>query len=230
MKVRVKAFATAADALGGHDLEVEVEPDSSIGELLELLCRRSPELGRIRERLAVAVDGALTDVGARLEPGQEIALLPPVSGGDRRIGLLVRRPLRLDELSPSEDAQSGAEVLFVGRVRSRASGRTVTSITYEAYETMAADRLDRICRELGRDGAEVRIIHRLGSVAAGEPSVVISARSRHRLEAFEACREALERLKRETPIWKKELYEDGSFAWREEEPLSAPVGAPSSIA
>ena len=104
----------------------------------------------------------------------------------------------------------------------------MTKITYQGYETMAETRLQAICHELSQSGVRLRIVHRLGEVLAGELSVAIAARAPHRREAFDACTQALERLKREAPIWKLEHYDDGSLAWREEEPLSADADAPSS--
>lgn len=226
MKIRILAFATAADALGDRELELELDEGVSVRELLDLLEKRAPRLAPIRERLAVAVDGRLVGSTATLADAQEVALLPPVSGGDAEPAVqLVSRPIDPGELSAS-DPQSGAEVVFLGRVRRSSQGRTVTRIDYQGYESMAENRLATICRDLSRSGVRLRIIHRLGEVPVGELSVAIAARAPHRLEAFEACSEALERLKRETPIWKLEHYEDGSAAWREEEALS--TGSPSS--
>jgi molybdopterin synthase catalytic subunit len=98
----------------------------------------------------------------------------------------------------------------------------VARLTYTAYRPMALAALERIVRELEMTGeARVAVVHRLGEVPVGEPSVVIAAASAHRRAAYEASREALERLKREVPIWKREHYADGEAAWREEEPLVA---------
>ncbi len=221
MRIRVLAFATAADALGCRELELELEDGATVGRLLARLEDDAPGLGPIRERLAVAVNGKLVGPETTLEDSDEVALLPPVSGGDPRPAVqLVCRPIEAGEVSLA-DFGCGAEVVFLGRVRDQSKGRGVTKITYQGYEAMAEARLLTICRELSGNGTQLRIIHRLGDVAVGELSVAIAARAPHRKQAFAACSEALERLKRETPIWKLEHYDDGSLSWREEEPLSS---------
>lgn len=227
MKIRVLAFASAADALESRALELELDEGLTVGELLTRLEARSPALAPLRDRLAVAVDGKLSGPDDRIGPDAEVALLPPVSGGDRTPAVqLVARPIEPGELATS-DSSCGAEVLFLGRVRDHSQGRTVTGITYEGYEPMAEKRLEAIADDLSKAGVRLRIIHRLGDVPAGELSVAIAAQAPHRAAAFDACREALERLKRETPIWKLERYDDGSAAWREEESLS-PAGQTST--
>lgn len=119
--------------------------------------------------------------------------------------------------------ENGALVAFVGTVRDRQQSRPVVEITYSAYRPLAETVLARIERELETEhpGLRLRIVHRLGSVAAGEPSVAILAASPHRAAAYAASRRALERLKTEAPIWKRERYADGDSRWREEEPLQA---------
>jgi molybdopterin synthase catalytic subunit len=115
----------------------------------------------------------------------------------------------------------GAVVLFLGNARDHHRGRAVTHLAYDAYRPMAEARLERIVAELSDPDAEVavEIVHRLGEVPAGESSVAIAVASPHRAAAYEASRVALERLKKEVPIWKLEHYADGAAAWREEEPL-----------
>jgi molybdopterin synthase catalytic subunit len=123
----------------------------------------------------------------------------------------------------------GAAVVFVGSVRDHHAGRAVVGIDYSAYEAMAERTLATIELELAAtvDGLAVRIVHRLGALAAGETSIVIAAAAPRRDAAFDAARRALERVKSEAPIWKLERYADGSAAWREEEPLP-PAGASAS--
>ncbi|MCP4201947.1 MAG: molybdenum cofactor biosynthesis protein MoaE [bacterium] len=229
MKVRVLAFATAADALGSRELELDVEEGTTVGKLLARLEVEAPGLGPLRDRLAVAVNGELAPPETTLTDSAEVALLPPVSGGDTTPVRLVSRPIDASEVS-IPDPTCGAEVLFLGRVRNHSRGRGVTKITYQGYRAMAEARLLAICRDLSREGTQLRIVHRLGDVPVGELSVAIAARAPHRSEAFAACAQALERLKRETPIWKLEHYDDGSLAWREEEPLAAGTGRPASSA
>lgn len=114
----------------------------------------------------------------------------------------------------------GALVLFAGTVRDRHAGRTVRGITYSGYAAMAETVLQRIEAELGdKHGARVRVVHRLGALAVGEVSILIAVGAPRRDAAYAASREALERVKAEAPIWKREHYEDGDSAWREEEAL-----------
>lgn len=115
----------------------------------------------------------------------------------------------------------GAVVLFLGTARDHHRGRAVTLLAYDAYRPMAEERLARIVAELSDPDQEiaVEIVHRLGEVPAGEASVAIAAASPHRAAAYDASRLALERLKKEVPIWKRESYADGGSVWREEEPL-----------
>lgn len=235
MKIRVLAFATAAEALGGREHEVTLDEGATVEQLLTSLEANAVGLEALRSRIAVAVNSELAGPETVLAEGDEVALLPPVSGGDRvPAARLVTGPISADDVSHS-DPGCGAEVVFLGRVRNHAGRdhseqRAVTKITYQGYESMAQRRLLRICRELSRGGVEVEIVHRLGDVVVGEASVAIAARAPHRAEAFAACSEALERLKREAPIWKLEHYDDGSLAWREEEPLAVETGKPSASA
>ncbi|MGH9380461.1 MAG: molybdenum cofactor biosynthesis protein MoaE [Thermoanaerobaculia bacterium] len=137
---------------------------------------------------------------------------------------LTREPLEPDSLlAEVTDVSHGGVVSFVGVVRDNHGGRRVTGIEYTAYEPLAEPTLVRIEEEVGAGHrARVRIRHRLGDLVVGEASVAIAASAAHREAAFAACRETLERLKREAPIWKRERYADGSSAWREEEPINAP--------
>lgn len=121
-----------------------------------------------------------------------------------------------------ENDGAGAVVLFIGNVRNHHQGRTVEAITYTAYRTMAQERLGRIVEELGSDTLRLAIHHRIGRLEVGAASVAIATSSPHRQEAYAASRRALERLKAEVPIWKKEHYVGGESAWREEETLVAP--------
>jgi molybdopterin synthase catalytic subunit/molybdopterin converting factor small subunit len=220
MKVRILAFASAGDALGATELEMELPDGSRVADLRARLDRDHPALGPLWPRLAVAVDGRIAGRDALLSDGVEVALLPPVSGGSGRTGL-VDGPIDLDAAVRSvEDPGFGAVVTFLGTVRNHHAGRAVRKLTYTAYRRMAADVLARIASELEAAApVRVAIVHRLGEVPVGEPSVVIAVGSAHRAAAYEASRAALERLKAEVPIWKREHYAEGEAVWREEEPL-----------
>ena len=222
------SFATALDAVGRAETEVELRDGSTIADLVERLTAAHPGLESLWPRLAIAVDGEVAgDRVAPLHDGAEVALLPPVSGGSCGAGAGRLRDGAVDADTVSavrasvEDAGKGAVVVFVGNVRSSFGGRPVERITYSAYPAMAERRLDRIVRELeaAEPGTRVEVVHGLGTLEVGDASVVIATASAHRRQAYDANRLALERLKAEVPIWKREHYADGKSRWREEEPL-----------
>ena len=222
MKLRVLAFASAAEAIGASSTEIEIAAESSVADLRRHLQTQFPELGGLWERLAIAVDGELAQSSTPLRDGAEVALLPPVSGGlpEGRTHLTQAALDPKTVIAEVSDASRGAVLLFLGAVRDNHRGRAVSRLTYEAYDTMAEKVLRAIEADAGAKGVALRIVHRLGDVPAGEASVVIAAASPHRAAAYEASREALERLKREAPIWKREHYAGGEAVWREEEPLT----------
>ncbi len=233
MKVRIVAFATAGEILGRRPVEIELPDGSRVADLKRRILARYPSLKPLWPRLAVAVDGELSRADRELVEGAEVALLPPVSGGcgppgtirpksGRSQTALVDGPIDVAAVeSGIADPSCGAVLLFVGTVRDSHTDRAVAGLTYSAYRTMAEKVLDRIVGDLeaAGDGLRVAIVHRLGEVSVGEASVVIATASPHRHAAYEASRSALERLKREVPIWKRERYADGDAVWREEESL-----------
>lgn len=222
------SFATASDAVGSAQTERRLPDGSTIADLVECLTAAHPDLEQLWPRLAIAVDGEVAgDRGAPLHDGAEVALLPPVSGGSHgtvhsrlRDGAVDADTVALVRTSV-EDSGKGAVVVFVGNVRNSFGGRSVERITYSAYPAMAERRLERIVRELeaAEPGTRVEIVHGLGTLEVGDASVVIAAAAAHRRQAYDTNRLALERLKAEVPIWKREHYTGGQSAWREEEPL-----------
>lgn len=223
MRIRLLAFATAKEALGHGELDFEVPDGTTVSDLADLLRPAYPDLASIWSRLAIAVDGDLAQPQTPLQENSEVALLPPVSGGapEARTSL-VEEVIDVPRLAGEASHPScGAVVLFVGTVRNRHLDRTVVGITYDAYRSMATRKLEAIAVDLesSYETLRVRIIHRLGQIPTGEASVAIAVASPHRAESYAASREALERLKREVPIWKREHYADGPAVWREEEPL-----------
>jgi molybdopterin synthase catalytic subunit len=223
MRIRLLAFASAADALGPESW-LELPAAATVADLKVRLAGEHPAFAALWPRLAVAVDGELAGDGTPLRDGAEVALLPPVSGGaPRATTRLVDDPLDVAAaLAAVAGADCGAVVLFVGTVRDHHQGRAVSGLTYAAYRPLAETRLAAIAAELAVEhDARLAIFHRLGELQPGEASVVIAAAAAHRAAAYAANRAGLERLKREVPIWKREHYADGSARWREEEPLSA---------
>jgi MoaE-MoaD fusion protein len=233
MKIRLLAFATAADALGTGERDLEIPEGSRISDLRARLDQDHPRMIPLWPRLAVAMDGRIVPPDTPLEDGAEVALLPPVSGGtDEPLAELTDGPIDTGRtvaavLGPCR----GAVVIFLGTVRDHHAGRPVEKLTYSAYRNMAQEGLRRIVADLeaGSENLRAAIVHRLGEVPVGEPSVVIAIASPHRAAAYDASRAALERLKTEIPIWKREHYADGGAEWREVESLvkldSSPVKA-----
>lgn len=225
MKIHLLAFASAGDALGANELELELPDGSRVADLRVRLDRDYPKLAPLWPRLALAVDGRIVSADASLVDGAEVALLPPVSGGtDGSLRAeLVDGPIDTSRVVASvSDPGRGAIVIFLGTVRDHHAGRPVEKLTYSAYRPMALEGLRKIVADLeaSSPGLRAAIVHRLGEVPVGEASVAIAVGSPHRPAAYEASRTALERLKAEIPIWKREHYADGEAAWREEETLA----------
>ncbi len=205
-------------------MELELAEGSRVSDLRTRLDSDHPKIIPLWTRLAVAVDGRIVSPEEPLREGVEVALLPPVSGGSGEPfqAELVDGPIDTERVVAAVSGPSrGAVVVFLGTVRDHHAGRPVEKLTYSAYRIMALEGLRRIVADLEASGKDLRvaIVHRLGEVPVGEPSVVIAVASPHRAAAYEASRTALERLKAEIPIWKREHYADGGAAWREEEPL-----------
>lgn len=235
MRVRLLAFASASEALGAAEIDLDLPDGSGVEDLRDRLASGHPSIGSLWNRLAIAVNGQIVNRRERLHDGDEVALLPPVSGGlieadDPLAKHLVHRPIDVDALSHASLAPDcGAIVSFLGTVRAEFDGRPVAGIHYSAYSSMAEARLETIEAELrqAHEGLRLRIVHRLGELEVGEVSIAILAASPHRDAAYSACREALERVKREVPIWKRERYADGATAWREEHALGEAGSSPT---
>lgn len=224
MKIRLLAFASAGDALGTTETDLEIPDGSRVSDLRERLDRDHPAIVPLWPRLAIAVDGRIVPPDTPLKDGCEVALLPPVSGGSRGLEAdLVDGPIDTGRaVAAVSGPERGAVVVFLGTVRDHHAGRPVEKLTYSAYRPMALEGLRKIVADLeaGAPGLRAVIVHRLGEVPVGEASVVIAIGSPHRAAAYDASRTALERLKAEIPIWKREHYADGAAQWREEEPLA----------
>ncbi|MCX7622949.1 MAG: molybdopterin converting factor subunit 1 [Thermomicrobium sp.] len=211
MRVTVRYFAVVRELLGRERDEHELPEGTTVGELLERLIADQPILDRLRRSMLVMVNRRYARPDQRLSEGDEVALIPPVSGGSERfrVGPDPLDPAAVERLVAHPGA--GTIVTFVGTVREQARGKRVRYLEYEAYAEAAEEAFAQIASEIaGRwPILGVAIHHRTGRLAIGEASVVIAVASAHRAEAFEACRYAIERLKQVAPIWKKEVYEDG---------------------
>lgn len=212
MAVTVLFFAAARDAAGAARELLDPAP-ATVGALRAALSARRPELARILPRCRLAVDQDFAGDGDPLPDGAEVAVVPPVAGGAPCFRL-TEAPLSLDEVVTAVAGPGrGGVVTFTGVVRGETRGRRVLRLEYEAYGPMAERALARIGAEVGAaHGAEVAVVHRVGVLQPGEAAVVIACAAPHRAPAFRACEEVLERLKRDVPIWKREVFEDGE-AW-----------------
>ncbi len=210
MALTVLYFAAAREA-AGTARETVAERPRDVEALRELLLARHPALARVLPRCRIAVNQELAGEGTPLPEGAEVALIPPVSGGAPLFRVL-DRPLALAEAVEAVRAPGrGAVVTFTGDVRGETRGKPVLRLEYEAYVPMAERSLAEIGAALEVEhGAAVAIVHRVGRLAPGEAAVIIACAAPHRAPAFRACEAAIERLKREVPIWKREIFEDGS--------------------
>ena len=211
MRIRVLYFAVLRERLHRSEEAVDVPDASTAGALLDLLADRHDAVRALRNHLQVARNQDIVGLGAVLADGDEVALVPPVSGG-AALAAVRDAPLDLMEVVRAVTHEgAGGIVTFVGIVRRQSRGRTIQRLEYEAYREMADRRLAQIVDELTQrhPGAAVAILHRVGVLSVGDAAVVIAASAPHRAEAFAAARDAIERLKAEVPIWKKEVSTDG---------------------
>jgi len=203
-------FAAARERAGTAQEPVEWE-GGSVRQLLERLASRHPDLRPLLPHLRVAVNQEFQSLDAPVPDRAEVALVPPVAGGSGCFHLS-EAPLELAEVVRAVDGpERGGLVTFTGTVRSETQGRRVRALSYEAYPGMAERAMAAIGQDIeGRwPGSRAAIVHRIGTLLPGDAAVVIAVSAPHRAAAFEGCRHAIERLKADVPIWKKERFEDG---------------------
>lgn len=221
--MRVRLFGAAREAAGTKELDLRLPEGARVADARAILVERLPALVPLSRRLAVSVNRALSRDDAALADGDELALLPPVSGGSGaspRRCTISDRPLDVGAVVARVAGPGmGGIVTFAGAVRDRARDRSIRELEYEAYAEMAEAEMERIAAEAGErwPGSLVAIDHRTGLLAIGELAVVVAAAAPHRAEAFAACRYAIDELKRRVPIWKKEIATDGAY-WVDDHP------------
>jgi MoaE-MoaD fusion protein len=237
MRVQVLLFGVLRDLLSGENQMLELPQGSTVETLLRHYRERVPEIEKLWPTLAVAVNRNYATLACTLSEGDEVALLPPVSGGSdgqeapgpdllitKQAALsvaLVREPIDVPgQVAALKCGDDGAVVVFEGTVRNNTRGRRTLYLTYEAYEEMALRLMQNLAREAmaTRGARSVALIHRLGRLEVGEISVFIAVASAHRAQAFDACRWLIDTLKKTVPIWKKEHFEDGAV-WVDGEPF-----------
>jgi molybdopterin synthase catalytic subunit len=205
MRVRVRLFAALRELAGTSERELELPEGACVADVW----RRMPELGTEPEGLLYALNQEYVKPDRELADGDELAVIPPVSGGAFRL-----TSDRIDlgaVVAEVADDQAGAVATFVGTTRAHSRGRAVEYLEYEAYEGMAEQEMARIAEELKSryDLCAVAVTHRVGRVEIGETSVAIAVSAPHRADALAACKDAIDTLKQTVPLWKKEVYEGG---------------------
>ena len=240
MRVRVLFFGMLKEMAGTSSDTADVAAEASVRDVLHCLETRFPQLKPALASSALAVNQQYASPDTRLSPDDEIALLPPVSGGSdvaagetragqaaksRRYASITRNRIETTRLAEGlKRAEDGASIVFEGIVRNQTRGRKTLYLDYEAYEEMAAQQLELLAEQAIQQFQvrDVAIVHRLGRLEIGETSVLIVVASAHRGPAFDACRWLIDTLKRTVPIWKKEYFEDGAV-WADGEPFPAEI-------
>jgi molybdopterin converting factor subunit 1 len=233
MQVRVLYLGMLKDLAGCEREVVQLRDQGSLAELYADLQRKLPKLQDFRGAIALAVNYEYASGSTVLRDNDEVALIPPVSGGSGDTAAGIRLPLTSPHASlvggPIDAAaiqahikrpEDGAVVTFDGIVRNNSRGRRTLYLDYTSYEPMALCKMEQLAIDaLARFAVrDVRIVHRLGRLQIGETSVYIAVSSAHRAAAFEACRWLIDTLKTTVPIWKKEHFEDGAV-WANGEPF-----------
>lgn len=212
MTVRVLFFASLQNVVGSGEISFELPPGSTCEELFSLLASRYPGLAAYRKVLRVACGEELVPWSHVVSEGDEVALLPPVSGGSGDLIRLSEGEISVDEcLASVRRTDCGAVVLFLGTVRDQTGGQPVDRLDYQAYPGLALKEMERLAAE-ARSRWELgglALWHRHGSLGPGEISVCVAVSSGHRAAAFEAGRWLIDTLKSTVPLWKREVGPGG---------------------
>ena len=227
MQIRVLFFGVLKELVGRSSETIELPEGARVEAVLRHYSRQAPRIEAMLPSLALSVNQEYSRADGVLRAGDEVALLPPVSGGGAVSGTvrnevrIVREPIAAEAVMASlKMPEDGAAVIFDGVVRNNTRGRRTLYLDYEAYEGMALKKMAALAEEArSRFGVrQVALVHRLGRLEIGETSVLIVVASAHRGPAFEACRWIIDTLKKTVPIWKKEYFEDGAV-WADGEPF-----------
>ncbi|MEA2654881.1 MAG: MoaE-MoaD fusion protein [Chloroflexota bacterium] len=215
--VRARLFARLRELAGTDTEGVELPAGSTVAGVFDAVARLHPGLAADRNAVRVALNQEFVDWDAAVADGDEVAFIPPVSGGAHGTGVLFEltsRPLDARRMETAVAHKgAGAICTFTGVVRDSSRGRSVTHLEYEAYAEMATAQMRKIADEIAERWPEARVAmaHRTGRLEIGEPSVVVSVSTPHRAEAIAACKWGIDRLKETVPIWKKEHAGDGTY-------------------
>jgi len=218
VRVQVRLFASYREAAGQGQIELDLPPGSTVRDAIAEIASRHPLITEGRS-VVIAKNRDYVTADAPLADGDEVALIPPVSGG-MSLPLILVTPMKLsvdDAIALVRDDRWGGVTTFLGTVRDTSRGKKVTHLEYEAYPEMAEEKMKEIADRLEQKYAPCRLAmhHRIGDLAIGEIAVIVVAGAPHRDAAFRAAREAIDELKTIVPIWKKEHGEAGAV-WIEE--------------
>ncbi len=230
MRVSVRLFASYRERAGTSEVELEVPAGATVGRLAADVSRRFPDMTESPDSLVVAVNREYRDHQYQLNDGDEVALIPPVSGGEDLIEI-THEPLDPEAITARvRKPSNGAVLTFLGTTRAQTADREVLHLEYEAYEPMARDKLSEIASEMRErwDVEDVAISHRLGRLEIEDISLVVAVASPHRKDAFEASQYSVDRIKEVVPIWKKEYFEGGEVWIESPESLIARQSAKKS--
>ena len=220
MNVHVRLFASYRETVGAGQVELELPSGATVRDAIALIRQQHPQLSDSRE-LVVAKNRDYVELDDPIGDGDELALIPPVSGGTNAAGdriLVSGIQLSIDAaIEAVRGPDAGGIVIFLGTVRNASRGRAVRHLEYEAYPEMAETKMREIAATLESVHAPLRLAihHRIGDLAIGEVAVIIVAAAPHRDAAFTAARAAIDELKQVVPIWKKEYTDDGAV-WIED--------------
>jgi molybdopterin synthase catalytic subunit/molybdopterin converting factor small subunit len=221
MRVTVLFFGVLKEILSSESQTLDLPPGATVDAVLGHYRELLPQQPKLWSALAIAVNQSYAPSGCLLRDGDEVALLPPVSGGSGPVVALVTEPIDSASLVGNiKQGEDGAVVVFDGIVRNHTRGRRTLYLVYEAYQEMALRQMQALAHDaIATHGVrQVAMVHRLGRLEVGETSVLIAVSSAHRAQAFEACRWLIDTLKKTVPIWKKEHFEDGAV-WADGEPF-----------
>jgi MoaE-MoaD fusion protein len=233
MQVRILFFGMMKDLAGAINGPVDLREGATVADLLALCEAKIPRLKEILPSIAVGVNQKYAKAETELHDGDEVALLPPVSGGSgdpppesqkRHVEIVRERIDAARVVAQLKQGEDGAVVVFEGIVRNQTRGRKTLYLDYEAYEPMALRQMESLAAQALQQFQirDVAVVHRLGRLEIGETSVLIVVVSAHRAAAFDACRWLIDTLKRTVPIWKKEYFVDGAV-WADGEPFPAEI-------
>ena len=219
MRVLVRLFASYREAAGVGRIDLELPPGAKVKDAIAAVVKEHPLIAEGRQ-VVIARNRDYVTPDEPLADGDEVALIPPVSGGAMTVVPIAvsASPLSVDDvLSAVRDSGFGGIVVFLGTVRDRSRGKRVTHLEYEAYAEMAESKMREIAQRLEATHGPLRLVmhHRVGDLAIGDIAVIVAAGAPHRDAAFAAARAAIDELKTIVPIWKKEHSDDGA-TWIED--------------